>query len=62
MMHDSLETFLSHHENDEGEVGDFIRSCILVSDLGEILTRTEMLKSDQLGYLLDCFPTPYEDE
>ena len=53
--------FLRKHENRSGEVGEFIRSCILVAEVSEILTRNKLRTSSQMNLLLDCFPC-MEDE
>ena len=61
---DEVVAFLMKHENRQGPVGHFIRSCILVAQISEILTRFELKESAQMGYLLDCFATeddPAED-
>jgi hypothetical protein len=60
-MHEVLK-FLRKHENKDGPVGEFVRSCIMVADRSEIMTREELKESAQLGYLLDCFPTIDDDE
>jgi len=54
---DDVLKFLYKHEHKDGKVGEFIRTCILLAELSETLTRDELMKSAQLGYLLDCFPT-----
>lgn len=61
---DEVVAFLKKHENKQGPVGEFIRSCILVAQISEILTRSELKDSAQMGYLLDCFAAeddPAED-
>lgn len=62
LNNDDVEAFLRKHENKGGKAGEFIRSCILVFQLSETMTRKELLKSAQMGYLLDCFPTLKDDE
>ena len=52
---DEVMKFLLKHENKTGAVGEFIRSCILVAERSEMMTRDELKDSAQLGYLLDCF-------
>lgn len=52
-----LMKFLQRNENRDGEVGEFIRSCILVHERAEFMTRDELKRSAQLDLLLDCFPT-----
>lgn len=60
---DEVMAFLFKHRNKSGPVGEFIRSCILVAQISEIMTRSELKDSAQMKYLLDCFPTvPDEDE
>ena len=51
-----VEKFLMRHENKDGEVGCFIRSCILVFGRSEFMTRKELKESSQMSLLLDCFP------
>ena len=61
---DEVVAFLKKHENKQGPVGEFIRSCILVAQLSEIMTRSDLKNSSQMGYLLDCFAAeddPAED-
>jgi hypothetical protein len=60
---DEVMAFLLKHENKSGPVGEFIRSCILVAKIAEIMTRSELKDSAQMKYLLDCFPAmPDEDQ
>ena len=60
---DDVMAFLFRHENKSGPVGEFIRSCILVAEISEIMTRSELKDSSQMGLLLDCFPAmPDEDQ
>lgn len=59
----SLREFLEKHENDEGEVGNFIRSSQLVMSLMEVDSDPEYVrKATQTGYLLDCFSEALEAE
>ncbi len=61
-MDDAVLKFLMKHENKDGPVGEFVRSCILVAELSEILTRDELRKSAQMDLLLDCFPCIPDEE
>lgn len=54
--------FLKKHENRSGPVGEFIRSCIMVAERSELMTRSELKESAHMGYLLDCFPVMPDDE
>jgi len=51
-----VKKFLLKHQNKDGDVGKFIRSCLLVLELSEFVTRDEVLASAQMQYLLECFP------
>lgn len=59
---DDVLKFLYKHENRSGEVGEFIRACILVGERSEILTRKELRASAQMDLLLDCFPCGPDEE
>lgn len=59
---DEVLKFLRKHEDKSGPVGEFVRSCILVAELSEYMSRKELKESAQLGYLLDCFPTIADEE
>ena len=54
---DEVMKFLRRHENKEGNVGQFVRSCILLCEQSEFMSRDELLKSDQMQLFLDCFPS-----
>ena len=54
--------FLRKHENRSGEVGEFIRSCILVAERSEFMTRRELRNSAQMELLLDCFQCEQDDD
>lgn len=55
---DQVIAFLRENEDRDGNVGEFIRSCLLVAEREEFMTREELKQSVQLDYLLDCFQTP----
>lgn len=59
---DEVVKFLRKHENQSGPVGEFIRSCIMVAERSEVMTRAELKESAHMGYLLDCFPAMPDDE
>jgi hypothetical protein len=61
-MDDVVMKFLRRHENKEGPVGEFIRSCILVAERSDLMTRDELRKSAQMDLLLDCFPCLPDEE
>lgn len=54
-LNEEVLNFLYKHENRRGAVGEFVRCCILVAERADVLDRDELIKSDQLGYLIDCF-------
>ena len=57
----TLYKFLQQNESRDDEVGKFVRCCLLMYD-NQHMTREELLKSTQLGYLLDCFPSDSDEE
>ena len=61
-MNTEVLKFLQRYENKSGKVGEFVRSCLLVSDLSEFTDRETLLRSAQLGYLLDCFSSSEEND
>ena len=54
--------FLQTHENRQGKVGEFVRSCIMVAERSALMTRSELKESAHMGYLLDCFAVIPDDD
>ena len=61
-MDEEVMAFLEKHENKSGRVGEFIRSCILVAERAANMDRETLKNSAQMGYLIDCFISPEEQE
>ncbi len=59
---DDLMKFFKRHENKDGPVGEFIRSCILLAERADFMTRDELKECVQLNYLLDCFSPASNNE